>query len=194
MKAVVFGVVLAVWAGSAQAEITSAYTEFNAEKDCAVFSETEPEGDFSSMVCPGYKGYPILLYSADLRESVYFGFPTAETPAWESFGPFNGIGGKTEWRIETGADGRSVPFAAIQRFFVSDPQDSEKKVEVLVVEKVGQVEDQEGCAVGLVLATGNPNANAMARTIADEAARDFACGADERTIVGSPMPEFSRGE
>ena len=85
-----------------------------------------------------------------------------------------------------------MPFATIHRWFVSDPEDPDKQIEVLVVEKVGQIGERDGCAVGLVLATGNPNANEMARKIADEQARDFACGADERVIVGDPMPEFSR--
>ena len=55
--------------------------------------------------------------------------------------------------------------------------------EVLVVAKVGQVKEQDGCAVGLVMATGNPKANETARKIADEQARGFACGGDERVLV-----------
>jgi hypothetical protein len=44
----------------------------------------------------------------------------------------------------------------------------------------------------LVLATGNPGANEMAHRIADEEARNFVCGSDERLTVGAPMPDFSR--
>ena len=80
------------------------------------------------------------------------------------------------------------------RWFVSDPEDDTKKTEVLVVEKVGQLGERDGCAVGLVVATDNPKANETARRIADESVRDFACGADERVLVSGdvPMPSFAR--
>jgi len=67
---------------------------------------------------------------------------------------------------------------------------------VLVVEKVGQLHERDGCAVGLVVATGNPQANETARKIADEQARNFICGSDERVIVadGIPLPDFQRQE
>ena len=74
------------------------------------------------------------------------------------------------------------------------PRTRDKQTEVLVVEKVGQIGEQDGCAVGLVLASGNPQANETARKIADEQARGFACGADERVVVGEPMPQFDRLE
>ena len=102
-------------------------------------------------------------------------------------------GPKIEWRVAKDGD-RTIPFATIHRWSVSDPEDAEKQVEVLVVEKVGQIGEQDGCAVGLVLATGNPKANETARKIADEQARGFACGGDERVLVGEPMPTFDRQE
>jgi hypothetical protein len=180
------------------AEVFSAYTDINTEKDCAVFATAEEgDGDWANMVCSGFRGYPVIIYSADLRESVFYGFPPAGdlAPAWESFAAFNSTGPKIEWRIET-EDGRAIPFAAIHRWSVSDPENPDKQVEVLVVSKVGQIAERDGCAVGLVAATGNPKANEMARKIADEQARDFACGADERVLVSgdAPLPEFSRAE
>ena len=65
---------------------------------------------------------------------------------------------------------------------------------MLVIEKVGQIDQREGCAMGLVLATGNPQANEAARTIADERARNFICGEDQRVVVGGSVPDFSRSE
>jgi hypothetical protein len=53
---------------------------------------------------------------------------------------------------------------------------------------VGQIEANDGYAV---LATGNPDANDMARRIADGKAPNFICGSDERLTVGTPMPDFS---
>jgi len=178
-------------------EISSAYTDLAAEKDCTTFSINEEGGEFANMVCNGYRGYPVIIYSADLRESVFYGFPPAGdlAPAWESFGAFNSTGPKIEWRIEENGL-LHIPFATIHRWYVSNPEDPDKQVEVLVVAKVGQIAERDGCAIGLVVATGNPTANDMARKIADEQARNFACGADERVVVSGevPLPEFYRQE
>lgn len=183
-------------AGAARAETISAYTDIN-EANCSTFAISEEGGEFANLVCNGYKGYPILIYSGDLRESLFYGFPPDGdlAPAWESFGAFNSTGPKVEWRVEK-EGGLEIPYATIHRWFVSDADDSSKHTEVLVVEKVGQLHERDGCAVGLVVATGNPGANDAARLIADEQARGFICGADERVIIadGVPLPDFYRQE
>jgi hypothetical protein len=182
------------FAGAAAAEeITSVYTGLDTARDCTTFAASTDEGDFANMACNGYGGYPVLVYSGDLRESIYYGFPKTgqAAPAWESFSAFNSAGPKVEWRVSKDG-GRTIPFATIHRWFVSDDPDApDRRTEVLVVEKVGQLDGEEGCAVGLVVASGNPGANETARRIADEQARDFACG-DERVLVGEPMPSFER--
>lgn len=180
---------------AAAGEISSAYTDIDAEKDCTTFASAE-EGDWANMVCSGYRGYPVLLYSGDLRESLFYGFPPGGdlAPVWESFSAFNSAGSRIEWRIDTDK-GRAIPYAAIHRWFVSaDAENPDRKTEVLVIERVGQIDQREGCVVGLVLATGNPGANEAARKIADERARDFTCGVDQRMVVGDPMPDFRRSE
>ena len=173
-------------------EVSSAYTEINAASNCTTFAMNEEGGEFANFVCPGHGGYPVVIYSGDLRESIFYGFPPGgDGPAWESFSAFNSTGPRIEWRIETEGE-RKIPFATIHRWFVSDAVDSSRTTEVLVVEKVGQVGEQEGCAVGLVLASGNPRANQEAREVADEYARDFACGADDPVTIGDPIPDFQR--
>jgi hypothetical protein len=200
VKATVYGLAfLGLCQAAGAAEIASEYTDLDAAKHCTVFAAAEEgEGDWANLVCAGYRGYPVIIYSADLRESIFYGFPPAGdlAPAWESFAAFNSAGPKIEWRIEKDGD-RTLPFATIHRWSVNDdPDDPEQKTEVLVVAKVSQVAERDGCAVGLVVATGNPKANETARNIADEQARDFACGADERVVVSgdAPLPEFSRAE
>ena len=195
MRLWVSGLFLLALAQAAGAEeISSVYTDLNVEKDCTIFDSNEGDGMFADFVCNGYGGYPVLIYADDARETVYYGFPKAGSRAWESFAAFNSSGPKVEWRVAKNGD-RSIPFATIHRWSVSDdPENPEKKTEVLVVAKVGQVEEQDGCAVGLVLATGNPQANETARKIADEQARGFKCGGDERVLVGEPMPTFQRQE
>jgi hypothetical protein len=174
--------------------IESAYTDLVVERDCSIFSSNEEGGDFANFVCNGYLGYPVIIYSGDLRESVFYGFPPAGDPVWESFDAFNSSGPKIEWRVSVKGE-RRIPFATIHRWAISaDPDNPDQKTEVLMVEKVGQIEKNEGCAVGYVVATSNPKANETARKIADEQVRDFSCGADEPVQVegGVPMPSFSR--
>ncbi len=178
-------------------EVVSAYTDLEADQHCSVFAAAEEgDGDWADMVCSGYRGYPVVIHYADLRESIFYGFPPDGdlAPAWESFDGFNSAGPRIEWRIER--DGaRETPFATIHRWFVSEPDDSEAKTEVLVVEKVGQIHGREGCVVGYVVATGNVDANEKARRIADTQARDFACGDQPVIDAGSvPVPPFSRAE
>lgn len=191
-RAGIVAVILASLCHAAAAgEISSAYTDIDAEKSCSTFSINEEGGEFANLACNGWQGYPVLIFSGDLRESVFYGFPPEGELPWASFSAFNATGPRIEWRIETDGS-RSVPFAAIHRWFVSaDPENPERQTEVLVVAKVGQVEKREGCTVGLVLATGNPEANEEARKIADERARNFACGADQPVVVGDPVPHFS---
>ena len=76
---------------------------------------------------------------------------------------------RIEWRV--GADGR--PVAAIQRFFAGDKPD---QGQMLVISKVGQPGEEEGCPVGYVDALANPDANDLARNIADTIAASFECG------------------
>lgn len=179
---------------AAAAEISSAYTDIDTEKSCSVFSSNEEGGEFANFVCDGWRGYPVLIHSGDLRESLFYGFPPEGDLPWESFSAFKGTGPRIEWRVESDGS-RSVPFATIHRWFVNaDPDNPEKRTEVLVVSKVGSVDGRDGCTVGLVLATGNPGANAAARKIADERARSFVCGTDNRMVVGEPMPDFTRSE
>lgn len=180
----------ALLAGSAGAQISSAYTDIDTGKNCTRFAGAEEgDGDWANFVCDGYRGYPVFLYYGDLRESVFYGHPPAGdlAPAWESFGAFNSTGPRIEWRIGT-FQGRQLPFATIHRWFVSDPDEEGRNLEVLVVEKVGQPYERDGCAVAYVMATGNPASNEKARRYADELAFDFVCGADQPAIDAGTVP------
>ena len=127
----------------------------------------------------------------DARESLFYGFPSSDmTSVWESFSGLNTAGPKVEWRIETNGD-VAIPFAVIHRREVSNPDDENKPTQVLVVAKVAQPDTQQGCTVGLVLATGNPQANDQARKLADEKAKTFTCGKDKREVIGD-VPPFGR--
>lgn len=190
-----FGACLAATAVPA-ADMRSDYTDLDRARDCALFAAGDDGEDWGNLACAGWKGYPVLIFGGDLRESIVYGFPPGSGHVWESFSAFNAASPKIEWRIAV-EDDVEVPVATIHRWFVNDdPDDPESRTEVLVVEKVGQPGAGDGCAIGLVVATGNPSANETARRIADEQAFTFACGADERVLVvgDTPLPDFGREE
>lgn len=173
--------------------IDSAYTRINGKEDCALVGiGAEGEGDWSESVCNGFRGFPVIISYGDARRSLFYGFPPETDDAfagWESFGAFNTVGPVIEWRYEKDGE-RILPFATIHRWFVSEPEDSTKTTEVLVIEKVGTLPERQGCVVGYVVATGDPKANEKARQVADEQVRGFACGSDEPIIIadGGPLP------
>lgn len=182
-------------AAPAQAQtMSSVYTELNVEKSCTVFAKAEEgDGDWASLVCDGWRGYPVLIQYSDLRESLFYGHPPAGdmAPAWESFGAFNNTGPTIEWRLERRGDDQ-IPVATIHRWFVSDPENADENVQVLVVEKVGQPYERDGCAMAYVVATGNANANEKAQDLADKLATSFECGSDQPIIDAGnvPLPDF----
>jgi hypothetical protein len=194
MRSLLIPLTLAVLCQAAHAgDISSAYTDLDSKKDCVTYAQAgERDGDWADLACSGYRGYPVLIAYDDDRESLFYGFPPGSdmTSAWESFSAFNSSGTRVEWRIETTGD-KAVPFAVIHRRTVSNPEDEKKSTEVLLVAKVSQMDARDGCTVGLVLATGNPQANDQARKLADEKARTFVCGKDRHTVIGN-VPPFGR--
>lgn len=104
----------AAWGGpAAAAEIASAYTDLDPERDCATVAVAGPDdGDWQDLVCAGWRGTPVLLSTADLRSSVFYGFPPVGDRPFETFAAFNSVGPRIEWRIE---GDRATPFAAIHR-------------------------------------------------------------------------------
>jgi len=159
----------------------SSYTS-TAEKNCRV-KKTEPDGSVS--VCPGKAGLIVLVSEDDLRQTVSVGrnekAAENEPAASSGFGPFNLTTDTVEWRA---VDGK--PFAIIQRWHISDDSETDKNGRpvgraLLVVTRLppGPV-----CHVAHVDVRANPNANELARQIADETARDFKCGKDEVKIAG----------
>jgi hypothetical protein len=170
---------LCLWADVASAgKVDSIYTEYDLSK-CRLIAESE-EGPFASYMCKGLGGIDIYFAEGDLRGMVAIGKdPENHCAARQSFGPFNSANRKIEWRTE---DGR--PFAAIQRWHVSDPEESEKSYSWLVVTALGR---SESCRVAIIEGA-LPDANAKAREAADGLARNFDCARDEATVFSrAPM-------
>ncbi|WP_419912481.1 hypothetical protein [Hoeflea sp.] len=166
----------------ALAQVESAYTKLDLDAGCIVIGQPADDGggEWVDMLCAGYKGFPVFFSEADLRQSVHYGFPTADGTTWESFGSFNNVSDTIEWRLQGGR-----PFATIHRWTV-DPD----SVQVLVVETVGQPGIGGGCVAAYVVATGNPDANVKARQAADRVYTGFDCENDipERIEGSVPLP------
>jgi hypothetical protein len=142
---------------------------------------------------------PILVSAGDQRTTMSFG-PDArnELAAEQTLPAFNDVDrGPIEWRVERDAKGNARPFAAIVRWHTSvldddapiqggRPKMIEGRVLVVISLARGNV-----CHVGYVDARANPDADTLARRIADERARAFRCGTDKPVILGKTGPGFS---
>ena len=193
-KSLFLAVTLAAGAATGAAANESAYTTRDLDA-CKTLSE-EDEGPSVTLECAGYKDLPVYFKEGDLRQSQAYGAISKAylDEAYETFGPFNHSGATIEWRLGAGG----APFAAIARWFVSDPeQPSEADTrygQVLVVATVATRDNPASCVVGYVDALENKDANTLARTVADEAAPGFICGTSEPrwhgrrgALAGEPM-------
>lgn len=156
----------------AAADIGSVYTALDLD---ACRDITPPDIEDGGIVqCAGFGGIDVRVAEGDLRNFVSYG-PDAEnqTAASQTVPAFNTIGKTLEWRVEDGE-----AFATILRFH----WDSDgRKGSTLVVTKLGET---DACHVAHIQAAGNPNANALAREIADDHARGFNCQRDRIRSFG----------
>jgi hypothetical protein len=168
---------------------SSTYTKLDLDR-CKKLSNYEAGG---RMKCAGYKNYPVYFSEDDLRQSLRYG-PAAKDlieESFESFSQFNNVNLTIEWRL----DSQGKPFAAIQRWFTDNPDpntgaSSPKNAgQVLVISRVAQPDDGLSCVVGYVDALANPDANDLARKLADDNAADFACGYTEPMWDGAKGPK-----
>jgi hypothetical protein len=171
------------------AELTSEYTRNDPQRDCKLVKQAAAgEGDWSDVVCPGIGGYSYLISSTDGREAVTYGF--AQRPGMPTFGAFNYAHSTVEWRVGR-SRGKTVPVAAIQRFYLAN-QNGEWKTQILVVSKVAQRDGGGACVVGYVSANEGASANRRARELSNSAG-SFRCGRDKPAVEASirqHVPQF----
>jgi len=161
-----------MWSLAAAASgITSAYTDLDIDK-CKLVNQSQGEGEWAEWQCPGLKGNFVRVSEDDLRYTVSYGRDAEhQCAAQQTFGKFNYLGPRIEWRLESGR-----PFATILRWYQSS---DEVKTNWLVVTKYDGI---EACHVAYV-DPALPNANAVARQKADDIARAFNCSNDKPQIV-----------
>jgi hypothetical protein len=153
-------------AQAAGQSIDSAYTGYDT-KACPHRAGRDAQ-DYGEWHCKGL-GMAVLVSAGDQRMTVSFGPHAKDEPAaGQTLQGFNdAYKARIEWR---------------------DTPDKAVKGQVLVVTRLGP---GGVCHVGYVDALANANANALARTIADERARTFDCANDMPIILGATGPGFS---
>lgn len=168
-------------AAASAAEITSAYTKFDLETTCEMIEKGDEHVYAGTWRCPGLNGIDIIVASSDDRDFVGFGARGAESCAFKkTFNRFNTALSPVEWRLRNGK-----PFAAIERWRVTidDEGGSQTWLVVTALKTNG-----EACPVSYV-AGSYPDANAVARVMADGEAESFDCATDVPTVnstVGEP--------
>ena len=169
--------------------IESVYTDFDTRK-CRHTPGKDVE-DYGEWRCVGYAGISVWMTAGNQRIMVSYGARAKREPAAkQTLKSFNGEGSKIEWRIEKDTNGNKNPFATVMRWSTtwSDDKGDQIKGQVLVVTRLGP---SGVCHVGYVDGRANPNANDLARKIADKHARDFICRRDKPTVLGQTGPGFS---
>lgn len=168
---------------------SSVYTKLDFKDGCVTISENE-EGAGITLRCKGYLDHPVNYAEGDLRAAVTFGEqPAGYEAPWQSFGPWNRVSETVEWRLKG-----DQPVATILRWFIDniDPAtgsaDPSRTGNVLVVSRLAGLDGKPGCMTGLVDARANPDANQIARNIADTVAPGFDCGTDRPQYHGKRGP------
>ena len=175
-------------APAAAQSVTSVVTKLDLNK-CR-HTAGKVEEDYGDWRCSGYGGIPVNVAAGDQRSYVSFGRNAKkELAAQQTLASFNGEGDKVEWRGVRGAGGKLTPFATIMPWSTTVPGgDVPMRGQMLVITRLGP---GGVCHVGYVDAKANPDADVLARKIADETARTFKCGSDKPQILGKRGPGFS---
>lgn len=180
MRMLTLSLILFVSVMPASAEtISSQYTKYNLDK-CQQKYLVPGDKESGYLICPGYKANQVYFAEGDLRTLIAYGKnPSTHCSGQQTFGGFNTATPTIEWRLRDGK-----PFAAIQRWNVSDFDDSTKIKSWLGVTKL---EGNNSCRVAIVEGSLK-NANIRARQAADTLVADFNCAVDEATVIATkPM-------
>ena len=168
--------VLLLPATAGAAELKSEYTDLDF-KNCTIF--TSDDMGFTS-ACPGLRGYPVLVGEGDLRQFVSYGLKATDEPAaQQTLGPFNHVGNKIEWRVDTSDKDDPQPKATILRWFIeADDGVGRKAGEILVVT---QLKPGATCHTAYIDAKAAKNPNDLARQLADKAG-SFDCSKEPELV------------
>jgi hypothetical protein len=179
MNRLVFPIVLSLMSLDVAAQdISTRYSDLDLKK-CRQLALFEDEGEGGEWSCSGIEDYDVRVWEGDLRSYVGFGSKApAQCASMQTFGAFNSLGPRVEWRIKDGK-----PFATILRWFTEQNIDGGNPVKQnwLVVTKL---DDKDACHIAYI-DTKYVDANEVARQRADETAGSFDCVRDMPEIFSS---------
>lgn len=157
--------------GAAAESIASTYSRHDYEK-CRKTSDDDP---IMERRCVGHDGIPVHWVNEPDSSSVSFGTEGALGGEYDPRFTFAVAGNVIEWRgLERG--GKVAPYAAIVRYQLCRAIGGPCAPELAVYRLVGK---RASCIAATVNGR-RPDANARAREIADQFARDFDCEKDKR--------------
>lgn len=135
-----------------------------------------------TLVCPGLLGHRVSLADNGNLTQV-----TIRPPSRGPSAVFQAqvVGKKLEWRMSA-AGGRDVPYAAIIRLAYVDGSETIGQVMGLA-----KLTPTGSCLMGFVAVASNPDANAVARKIADERAPGFDCARGAVFLIGIVSPDLA---
>lgn len=152
----------------------SVYTNLD-EDTCRTLTEGEIEGRYETVgICEGVGDWTLYRRADDHGEwSAYS--ESSDIPVLEyggyigNFGSFHNV---VEWRL----DSSGKPFATIHRYYSMETDTSGEmtRTSVLIVTALNPGADPESCHVGYIRGS-IPNANVLARDLADNTAREYDC-------------------
>lgn len=167
-------IALAFPAAAQAQDLDSVYTSYDWENDCTTLEQDRPPDEAGmgfQMICPGPDGMYLMLTDGDARISMDYG-STQDFGPWESFSSFSTVHDTVEWRRQP-LNGDMQPFATIHRWIVGPSHNNRA---LLIISTVATSPGTESCMVGFIDTTDTPNANALARAVADRYAPGFVCG------------------
>lgn len=184
-------VTLTLPAAAPAQDIDSVYTRYDWETDCRMVERDRPADEAAmgfQLVCPGPNDMSLMLTEGDARMSMDYGATQTFGP-WESFRSFSTVHETVEWRRQR-LNGDMQPFATIHRWSVGPSTDDR---EMLVISTVAHTPGTESCMVAVIDTTKTPDANMLARAVADRYAPGFVCGNARVRAFGyvglkTPMP------
>ena len=178
------GLAPAWFAAPAAAENTSVYTKLLLDQCRQEPADPDDPLQSGKWWCDGYQGIPVRVSEGDLRFLISYGPDAAnEMAAGQTLPQFNTINETLEWRLAPWLDGKPRPIATILRYYTDLAEVGGGQGQVLVITALGG--PGQVCHMGYVDALLNPDANALAREVADNGAPGHDCQRDSALWYGS---------
>lgn len=163
-------------ASAAHAAGQSAYTNIASGKCKLLERAKEGDGEWARFQCKSFSKYRVFVDYDDARDYVRLKYGQMEIKLRHGVSEFSRTGPKMEWRFDRG--NKAFPYAVIFRMYHTKGSKRERSTLF-----VARISPNGGCVVGSVAGNARPNANVLARKMADTRTQGFRCGTDQRINI-----------